>query len=363
MPYCSLGDYYVVVITDHTNRLNEGNSGELNNAAVSSTRLSLVSGNLARLNVTSITAPPTATAGQPVTVEWTVRNAGATVANASWLDYVYLSAANTLDPSTALFLGGLPRNINVQPGLSYSQSLTAMVPECASGPLYVYVVTDVTNKINAAACETNNTLRSSATVSVTPVAHPALQIFSVQTPDIMPSGAAVTVSYVVTNAGTAAAVGTWVDSIYLATKANDPGMLMELGRFTNSGPINAAATYARSVLVTMPWCSTGRFTSACSSMRGPNRFRQCAEQTTWCAPAELRLAYPDLQVSAVSKPPSVVGGVPFNMSWSVANSGALPLSGTWSDVAYLSPTPNLQAATAIPIGTKRVFRALQPGAS
>ncbi len=97
--------------------------------------------NAVDLQIQSVTAPLTAAAGQPITVDWTVSNPGGQAAAGNWQDSIYLSATPTITPASillgsAVHTGGLPGDT------SYNGSLTAAVPGIIPGGYYVLVVVD-----------------------------------------------------------------------------------------------------------------------------------------------------------------------------------------------------------------------------
>ena len=88
----SNGNYYLIVVTDANNEINEGNN-ENNN---SSTRtINVTRTPLPDLTIENITAPDTAFFGQTIRVQWTVKNTGDGPTNAAeWQDWYYISSDN-----------------------------------------------------------------------------------------------------------------------------------------------------------------------------------------------------------------------------------------------------------------------------
>src|ERR1017187_192289 len=60
------------------------------------------------------------------------------------------------------------------------------------------------------------------------------------------------------------------------------------------------------------------------------------------APGPIFVQAPDLAVSAIQAPSSVLTDRPFNVTWTLTNLTAAPAVGTWVDKVYLSPD-NLSA--------------------
>ncbi|MEI6783111.1 MAG: CARDB domain-containing protein, partial [Verrucomicrobiota bacterium] len=363
IPPCAVGTFYVVVTTDSTNRIAEGVSGETNNSRVAASPTTVVPSQLARLNVNSVAVPAAATAGQPMTVNWFIANVGSTPASGPWTDAIFLSAHDYLNTSSDLLLGTLTYNVNLRDGQTVSNSFTGLVPPCASGAMYVFVVTDYSNQVNSAACETNNTLHSSSTVAITATPYPALRLFSFQVADPLPSGSLVPVTWVVTNTGNAVAEGDWVDALYLSS-SSAPSINLLVGQITNQGPLAAGAGYIRTQMVPTPACYTGAF-SFCVVVDRDHQINAaaCAANSSACAQTHLQLSFPDLTVAGITKPSLVSGGTPFQVGWTVFNAGNLPATGPWTEVLYRSSSPSFNLNTAVPLYTNIAVGTLVPGQS
>ncbi len=100
------------------------------------------------LAVTSITLPSPATvkSGDPLTVSWTVQDLSSTnPALGSWSDTVYLGTGTTWDISD-VFLGTVKHDGTLQPGQSYTASLTTIMPSVTPGPYHIIVRADIYNQ-------------------------------------------------------------------------------------------------------------------------------------------------------------------------------------------------------------------------
>ncbi len=126
-----------------------------------STSLDLTTGsaNAVDLGVTSVTAPTTATTGQPIAVNWTVSDPGGNAASGSWQDSVYLSATLAIT-SSSILLGSVTHSGGLAAGGSYNGSLTAAVPALPPGHYYVLVQADSLYQVPDSN-RTNNTLAAS----------------------------------------------------------------------------------------------------------------------------------------------------------------------------------------------------------
>ena len=111
-----------------------------------STQSNGVTAPIADLEVTSVTAPTTALAGDSVTVSWTVQNNGPGTTNSNyWNDDIWLSNNTTLGIRAAptFYLGTVQHTNPLAAGDSYSASDAVTVPpDLAAGNYYFIVVTD-----------------------------------------------------------------------------------------------------------------------------------------------------------------------------------------------------------------------------
>ncbi len=100
------------------------------------------------LVVSSITLPSPATvkSGDPFTVSWTVQDTNATnPAPGSWSDAVYIGTGTSWSIADT-YLGTVKHTGTLQPGQSYTASLTANVPSLTPGPYHIFVRADIFNQ-------------------------------------------------------------------------------------------------------------------------------------------------------------------------------------------------------------------------
>ncbi|TVQ96246.1 MAG: hypothetical protein EA399_16215, partial [Desulfovibrionales bacterium] len=95
-------------------------------------------GNLPDLRVANVGVSGTLAVGQPAQVTYTVRNAGQGPAGPGWRDAVYLSADPYLDTED-IFMGSAMVDQVLDPGQSYQQTMTAVMPAVAEGAYYLIV--------------------------------------------------------------------------------------------------------------------------------------------------------------------------------------------------------------------------------
>lgn len=155
------GPYYIFVLSDARNAVLE--LSEDNNYSYASQPVQVDFQPLSDLTVTSVTAPGFGSPGQPATFAWTVANQGGNAASGTWVDSVYVSTNQTWDISAPL-VGKVPHNGPLQPGQSYTASLTATLPAVTPGPYYAIVRADILNNVRESD-ENNNAGVSAQTMA------------------------------------------------------------------------------------------------------------------------------------------------------------------------------------------------------
>jgi hypothetical protein len=126
---------YIIVVTSLATDPNA-----TNNSATAATN---VSGGVPDLQVSKVALPTSVNSGDPLTVNYTVTNNSATPiwsGSAFWADNIFISRDSTFIPGRATLLGTVQHaNTGVSAGGSYTDSLTANVPQGVGGTFYIYV--------------------------------------------------------------------------------------------------------------------------------------------------------------------------------------------------------------------------------
>ncbi len=162
LPVGLAGTFYVIVVTNSNHAVYEQDTG---NNTVASAQTVLINLPLpADLAAGTVTVPPSALAGQNITVGYQVSNTGGNAVNGSWTDALYLSPTTTWSSSDPL-LGTVSESRYLAPGNSYMDSLTAPVPGVTPGGYYVILRTDIYEQINPPTA-TNNQSASATTVAI-----------------------------------------------------------------------------------------------------------------------------------------------------------------------------------------------------
>lgn len=362
LPQGLFGTYYVYIVTDafgeEFEQANEGNN------TGKSPAFTVLLAPPPDLQVTSVSAPAAASSHQAVTLGWTVQNAGAAPANAvtGWADRVYLSNNPALTNfNNALQLGTFTRPNNLDPGASYSKSVSVTVPGGISGDAYFYVYTDALEQIFEYNFNANNATRAAA---ATEIRSPDLRPIDINTDATSAdAGATITLDYTVKNEGTGVLSGTgWQDHIIL-----EPGY-----RVLRAEPVGETvgvnATYSKTVAVTLPLTlATGNYQFFVMADAVGQVYEAGQDDDNTLAGPSISVngnLLADLSVKPmISAPASAISGQSIAVSWEVENiSTVSTLANLWYDGVYLSVDNTLDAAD-IAIGSRLRPSALAAGSS
>ena len=302
---------------------------------------------------------------------------------------------------------------------SYSDSLTANVPQGIGGTFYVYVFVNRDFRGNPIAIPTSgsngNALQAYASEAyedpannegsaVLPIvyAEPELVVSNFTVPANAVAGSTISVTYTVTNIGNRATrQSSWTDAVFLSTDASlDNGdYLLTLqqpdGSLVNAssvhkGVLAAGASYTTTVTFTVPFEVSGPFYLLAATDTGYGasgnslstispRLTGVAGQATGSVPLYAGVGHnvtaqqisftpytaPDLVVSTINAPQMVTIGSMFSVSYTVTNQGgATPLAqSAWNDLVYLSVEPYLDLTTDRYIGSYQHTGGLAAGGS
>ncbi|MBI5020006.1 MAG: T9SS type A sorting domain-containing protein [Ignavibacteriales bacterium] len=207
------GNYYILVRNDTGNAVNDSNI--LNNLRFSSSMISIALSPPPDLHVASFTTPSEGRSGQPITVRWTIQNSGSgQTLVSSWNDAIYLSTDIYLDPVDTR-LATKSHNEGLTAGQSYNDSLEVVLPNYASGDLFLLIQTDSKKEVFEQSGESNNILSRPITVNI--AAPSDLIISNIMVPDSAISGDEVTISWTIRNQGSNPATGWINDVVYLSS--------------------------------------------------------------------------------------------------------------------------------------------------
>ncbi|MCA9124985.1 MAG: carboxypeptidase regulatory-like domain-containing protein [Planctomycetales bacterium] len=261
IPAGTMGAYHVIVKTDSSTRNDVFEfQAENNNTSALDIEVSLAPP--ADLEVAEINAPISAWSGQDFHIEWTSVNSGGTPANskeAGWYDSVYLSRDAYLDPTTDLHLGSVLHAGILQPDATYTGILDVRLPVGLSGPYYIFVFTDSTNRVAERGAEGNNFLLASPTLQINLTPPADLVPTRVAPPSTVIAGEPALWEYEVTNNGTLDAMGAWYDTLYLSADASWDVDDARVARVYHKGDLAHGEHYDQAVTAAVPAVLSGEY--------------------------------------------------------------------------------------------------------
>jgi subtilase family serine protease len=265
LPIDASGNYYLIIVGDSGDSIAESNESDNTlylpihvNAYVAPD-----------LRVSYVTAPSEAYSGRPISLVWSVVNAGGPIKTRfdgtmpSWYETVYISADANFDPTLDRALGNAHRIGTMGGGGSYTGGGTFEVPADWSGPSWIFVVVDSTGSVYEGAegspNESNNVNLDpgSVMVTATPPTDLVAQPFTIPASGML--GREVTITFTVKNAGDRPALGAWYDSLYLSADGTwDIGDPL-ISRVYHTGNINPEGSYTVTVTATLPGVLPGDY--------------------------------------------------------------------------------------------------------
>lgn len=191
------------------------------------------------LIMSELLVPPTATAGQTITISWKVTNIGPgkTLPDQSWEDGIYFALdtvpnvdlgnsfpfASSWSQLTAagrpLLIGRKDRPSALDSGQFYSNSIDFTLPLSYNFPVYVYGIAANNGALYRIlqASNDNDTTRAANQINIIQPPVPDLRVDSVFTPASIFSGSTMNVTYKVKNHGVLTpAGGQWIDSFFIS---------------------------------------------------------------------------------------------------------------------------------------------------
>ena len=340
----SAGIHYIYVFTDAENNVFEY-SGENNNIRRSGPVYidPIPPVDLAIMNISN---PDSGSSGQPINIQWTVKNVKNSNTVLSWYDAVYLSTDSIWNKNTDIFFGKRLHYGALGYGESYNCSQTFYLPNGMSGDYYLLAVADYDQANNDDDLINNWRSKTNAgnvmqTINMKLTPPPDLQISVLTSPTQALTGIPFKVRWTAKNPGPGELVnGTWSDKIYLSTDYTINSGDILIGARTRTGSLGINQMYNDSVEITLPNNLSGNFIIIIKT-DGDNTVYEMAESNN-TKYSFIVISQPppaDLFVTDIIPPVSVVVGKSATVQWTVKNIGQNPANGTVKDLVYFSPDP------------------------
>jgi subtilase family serine protease len=331
------GSYYVFVKTNGNGSVNECGA-ETNNTGRSADAILIAPGSnlIPDLQVSSLTVPNSAEAGQTIPVTWSVVNSGTDATPATgWNDGVYISNKTTLDSSATLLATTLA-NSTLNSGAAYQASTSVKIPNLPAGAYHLFVVADKGNNVLELS-EDNNVASQLLNVSPPNV---DLVIIAIEAPASVFAGQTMLLSWTVINDGSSSTASSdWTDRFLLSKDQYLDPTDLKVGFADHAGALAGLDAYTQTLEVKVPDGITGPYyllvyADAKNAVPESNETNNIGISAT-----TVQFALPppaDLTVTSVTVPPTGVLGQEASISWSVLNQGANSATGLWTDSVYLS---------------------------
>ena len=350
------------------------------------------------LHVSAInTSTPVST--QPMTVTWTVTNDGQgnTPPGSEWYDYIWLTPVDGIGDGfwydvSEVKLATVPSLNVLNAGESYTNSVEVTIPEGYMGSYYLFVLADQPNvrDINYGPTGgqtapdpytpsadgnpypylsgtifhfyTNNVVETTdndnffyKVITILPPPSPDLVVSSVVHGGDALSLHEANVTWTVTNQGEAAALGSWVDAVYLSSDTLlDTEDDFRIGRFVHDGPLAINESYQRTEQFTVPVDFNGDYYFIVLTDNNNTVYEGLQElnNKTISAPMHVTLScFIDLEVTNVTMTETVDPNGNYTCSYTVMNNGASPTNvNSWFDAIYISEDPVLNVNNARRLG-------------
>ncbi len=361
------GKYFIFIETDCNNVIYE-NLAENNNITLCAKPISVQLSPWPDLQVVDIQSATLLTAGERMTVTWTVQNIGnGDASTPAWTDRIMICSGTTFDPAKAILLASAGYAKPLGAGQSYTQSRTATLPTSYSGTYSIVVQTDIENSVYEHTDEANNTSQASQ-LYIRPYPPIDLTIAEFKPPKTGNSGQALALNWIVKNNGSGTTIiSDWLDKVYLSPDLNlNPAADYLLLSCRHSGVLRPGESYTQATAVTLPDGLFGSFyVFLCSDADGQSTDANRSNNTMVSSiPLIVSLTpSPDLAVAQLVAPGQVRSGQPMLVKWSVLNKGpGVTTKSVWYEAIFLSADAKLDKGDMC-IGTYKRNGALAADAS
>lgn len=358
LPDDAIGDHHLFVYTDIRGGFKQPERGdvyefnqELNNWASEAIQITLTPP--PDLVVTSVEAPATAQSGQTVELKWTVTNEGPGATRAEvWSDHVYFASTPEFDPSTATRLGTFRHTGSLANDQDYEATARIRVPDGVQGDGYFFVHTDANGSVFEHTFGENNRTRNDEPSTLSRAPYPDLVVSDISVnPSVATAGQQVSVSYVITNVGTAAA-STWSDNIHVSESPQwEPEAAFHVGTVARQASLSPEESREQSVVITLPPQLDGTYYVYVKTDAEDQLFEYPDEAgNIGRSRGNTAGSYPpvDLRAEILTAPSAVISGSLLEIEFRVRNVGqGRTAADGWTDDVYLSDDPELDVETDI----------------
>jgi len=364
LPVGISGPYYIFVLTDATDAINEW-SFEGNNATFDETPVTIHLTPPPDLEVVAVNAPSSAVAGHPFNVSYTVGNFGATgTPNDRWTDAFFLSSDDHLDLNADIHLADRMVKFTGDPcGLApegtYSQEITLTPSVKTKGAFHLFVMVDRYDQV----FELDN-VNNISHFPINVESRPAdLVVTRMEGDESAEAGQGLSVRWTVENQGTGDTIlKSWEDRVFASQ--NDvigDGDDKNFGSLPHNGHLDPGQGYDASMTVTVPFSFSGDYYLYVVTDRDDRVFEGADGENNNLSDlhaVHITRHIPDLRMKQAGVT-TETGRLRFQ--WTVENVGENRTNvNYWYDAAVLSRNEVFGDADDLPIGSFRHAGALEP---
>ncbi|HVV71236.1 MAG TPA: CARDB domain-containing protein, partial [Verrucomicrobiae bacterium] len=335
LPLTRSGTYYLFLDVDHWRSLFDSQTN--NNLAVAKITFTSQQPDLAPA---ALLAPSslTSTPKPNIPLVWGVTNQGVGAALGAWEDKVYLSTNETLEWWDTQIIDRYAYG-PVGPGETYWLTNDVYVPVVDSGTYYLIFQTDAPGGLYES--DTNNNILA-VPISIT-IQRPDLAPLTRFPSEIIgPPYPSVDLIWGATNRGVGAALGSWIDSIFLATNApaGNLGAQFNLWRY---GPVAAGEAYWQTNTIRLPIVRDGIYYFTAVSDQYSYLYESDRSNNAVTVPVVVHILPPDLAPVALQTSATVTStpNPQLTFVWGITNQGRGAAVGyySWYDSLYCSTNP------------------------
>jgi len=194
---------------------------------------------------------------------------------------------------------------------------------------------------------------------------PDLVVSAAAAPGSAIANSSINVSWTVQNIGSAAAPGTWFDSVFIGSSPTfDQTSDTVINSFDESAqsPLSAGASYTDNESITLPAsAASGSEYLIFVANYGPvyyavgiatSNYQPGHGETNYAANSyavPITIQTPDLKLTTATAPSPAIANSSINVSWTVQNVGSVAALGKWSDAVYIGSSPNFDQNRDTPI--------------
>lgn len=350
IPQNIFGDYQILVNAD--NRFNVFEFASEGNNSLLSNIIEVILTPPADLVPDSLNVPDTLSLYETYPVTFQIRNDGGSAPTISYTDRYYLSQSPVFNSNFLIHMGYVHHNPGLMPGQYETKSVNVKLTGAYTGIYYIYLVTDHNNRINEYEFEDNNILRSDPIMIVRPDLVPD----SLLHPAMVMSGSTISVRTEVINPGPGVFYGSYINRYYLSTDSILSTMtdILLSSRSVHNIALTTEDTVSNSFSLVLPSDQFGSKYLIVASDAGQTVYESNETNNELTSPMTIFEApHPDLMVTSMNVPDTIMAGVSFEFTYSLLNQGDVSSTINTTDSIFISFSPSWNRSTAVPLGTKQ----------